>query len=83
MTFTATVTAVSPGSGIPLGKVTFMDGSAELGESLLDSAGQATFTTSALDADDHAITAYYVGVPIRDALGNRGLYDHLGCCLAR
>ena len=70
VTFTATVVAVAPGSGIPVGKVTFFDGSTVLATVLLDASGNATFTTSALDAGDHVITAIYAGVPNFAASGD-------------
>ena len=62
VTFTATVAAVSPGSGTPAGTVTFtIDGSRPGGTVALDSAGMATFTTSSLSASTHSITATYSG----------------------
>jgi len=60
VTFTATVSAVSPGSGTPTGTVTFKDGSTTLGTATLAS-GKAAFTTSALSAGSHSITASYAG----------------------
>ena len=60
VTFTATVTAVAPGSGTPTGTVAFMDGAATLGTPAL-AAGTATFTTSALSVGTHDITAVYSG----------------------
>jgi hypothetical protein len=59
MTFTATVTPQGPGT--PTGTVTFTDGGNTLGASPLNSSGQATFTTSALGAGPHTITASYSG----------------------
>ncbi len=59
--FTATVTANSPGSGMPTGTVTFKDGSTVLGAGLLNGSGQATFNTSALSVGSHSITAVYGG----------------------
>jgi hypothetical protein len=61
VTFTATVTVNDPGSGLPTGTVTFLDGSTVLGTGTLDDNGQATFTTSALQIGDHPITAVYGG----------------------
>jgi autotransporter-associated beta strand protein len=61
VTFTATVTANAPGSGIPTGTVTFFDGSTTLGTGTLDGSGQTTFTTSALAVGDHSITVVYGG----------------------
>ena len=59
-TFTAVVTATSPGSGTPTGTVTFRDGSTTLGIVTL-SAGQASYTTAALTVASHSITAVYNG----------------------
>ena len=61
VTFTATVTANSPGSGTPTGTVTFYDGTNVLGMGTLNSSGKATFTTSALATGTHSITAEYGG----------------------
>ena len=60
ITFTATVT--TGGSPATQGTVRFTEGSATLGGPIaLDSAGTATFTTSALSAGAHTITAAYSG----------------------
>ena len=61
VTFTATVSVVSPGAGVPTGSVNFSDGSTGLGSGSLDSAGHASFSTSSLAAGTHTITAAYVG----------------------
>jgi len=61
VTFTATVTANSPGAGTPTGTVTFKDGSSALGTGTLNGSGQATFTTSTLAVGSHSITASYGG----------------------
>jgi hypothetical protein len=61
VTFTATVTAVATGGGIPTGEVDFFDGGAIIGVSFLDGNGQATFTTADLGIGFHPITATYVG----------------------
>jgi hypothetical protein len=58
VTFTATVSAVTPGSGTPTGTVTFMDGTTTLGTGTL-SGGVATLTTSSLAFGSHSITAVY------------------------
>jgi hypothetical protein len=60
VTFTATVTAVPPGAGIPTDNVTFKEGATTLGTGNLNGAGQATFTTSTLSVGVHNITAEYV-----------------------
>jgi hypothetical protein len=62
VTFTATVSAVAPGAGIPSGSVTFLDGTTPLGPPVaLNASGQATFTTSGLTVGNHTITATYAG----------------------
>jgi len=60
VTFTATVSAASPGSGTPIGTVTFYNGAAELGTATL-SGGVAKFSTSALAVGSHTIKATYSG----------------------
>ncbi len=60
VTFTATLTAQLPGSGLPSGAVNFKDGSTSIGTAALAS-GVATLSTSALNAGTHAITATYGG----------------------
>ena len=59
VTFTATVSAVSPGSGVPTGIVIFKDGANAIDTASLNGAGQATFVTSALTVGVHSITASY------------------------
>jgi hypothetical protein len=60
VTFTATVTAKSPGSGSPTGQVSFLDGTTVLATETL-SGGTATFTTSSLSVGSHSITVSYGG----------------------
>ncbi len=60
VTFTATVSAVAPSQGTPIGSVTFTDGNALLGSASL-ADGVATLTTSSLAAGAHSITASYSG----------------------
>ncbi len=60
ITFTATVAPAS-GSVAPTGTVTFLDGSTSLGTATLNSSKVATFSTSALTAGSHSITAQYGG----------------------
>ncbi|HWE02045.1 MAG TPA: Ig-like domain repeat protein [Tepidisphaeraceae bacterium] len=59
VTFTATVSAAAPGSGIPTGAVNFMDGASLLGSVMLDGSGNAVWTTSTLATAAHSITAVY------------------------
>ena len=65
MTFTATVSVVSPGSTAvanPTGTVTFYDNGTSIGTgtlSVVSGQDQATFTTSALSTASHPITAAY------------------------
>ena len=71
VTFTATVDAVAPGSGTPIGvsgsvftgTVTFRDGNVILGTVAVAFSGRATLTTSFAAAGGHAITAVYSGDP--------------------
>jgi RHS repeat-associated protein len=60
VTFTATVSAVAPGSGTPTGTVEFKDGATSLGFVALVS-GSVTFSTFALSVGTHSITAVYGG----------------------
>jgi len=61
VTLTSTVTVIAPGTGTPTGAVTFFDGTTALGSSSLSSNGVATFSTSALTAGTHSLTAQYGG----------------------
>lgn len=60
VTFTATVQGSVNKSSVPTGKITFKDGTKPLGHIALGQ-GQASFTTSALKAGNHNITASYNG----------------------
>jgi hypothetical protein len=59
VTFTATVTALPPGSGTPTGQVTFEDGTTVIGQVPLNASGVAAFSTSSLQAGIHTMTAVY------------------------
>jgi VCBS repeat-containing protein len=61
VTFTATVSPVAPGAGIPMGTVTFRDGATVLAMVPLSATGTATSSTSALTVKSHMITAMYSG----------------------
>ena len=61
VTFTATVTAVPPGSGTPTGTVTFYDGATSLGTGTLNGSGVAAFSTTSLTVASHPITAKFGG----------------------
>jgi hypothetical protein len=61
VTFTATVTASAPGSGIPTGTVTFRTIKSTLGTVALNSTGHATLTTSSLGVGNATATAVYNG----------------------
>jgi hypothetical protein len=67
VTFTATVAAGGPTQNVPEGTVTFLDGQTVLGSVALNPLGLASsnglvnFTTSALAAGNHSITAVYSG----------------------
>ena len=60
VTFTAIVTASSPGLGTPTGTVAFKDGTTTLATETL-TGGATTFTTSGLALGTHSITAVYGG----------------------
>src|SRR5262249_846367 len=60
VTFVATASASSPGTGTPAGTVTFKDGLTTLGTSSL-SAGQASLSLSTLVGGSPSITATYNG----------------------
>jgi ELWxxDGT repeat protein len=60
VTFTASVSAVAPASGLPTGMVVFLDTGTTLGSGSL-AQGVATFSTSALAVGSHAISATYTG----------------------
>jgi sugar lactone lactonase YvrE len=60
VSFTATVTTAS--GSAPTGTVTFLDGSTKIGTApLAGTSGVAAFSTAALSAGSHAITASYAG----------------------
>ncbi|HLJ28560.1 MAG TPA: Ig-like domain-containing protein [Candidatus Angelobacter sp.] len=59
VTFTATLTAVPPGTGTPTGQVTFQQGNTVLAQVPLNSSGAAAFSTSALATGSDTITATY------------------------
>ncbi len=62
--FTATVSAAASGLPTPTGTVTFMDGSTNLGNGMLNASGIATYTTTAaqlLPVGTDTITASYPG----------------------
>ena len=61
VTLTATVSALTPGSGTPTGSLTFWDGTTELGNSTLNGSGRGTFTTKTFSVGSHPITAIYGG----------------------
>ena len=61
VTFSATVSAVSPGAGMRTGTVTFMDGASTLGSGSVNASSVATFSTSSLAQGSHTITAVYGG----------------------
>ena len=61
VTFTVTVVANTPGSGIATGTITFKDGNMSIGTGLLDGASTATFTTSSLTQGNHQMSAVFAG----------------------
>src|SRR5262249_39660018 len=61
-TYTATVSVLAPGMGLPTGTVTFMEGNLVLGTAQVSPfSGTARITTSFAAAGGHAITAVYSG----------------------
>jgi predicted outer membrane repeat protein len=61
VTLSATVIATTPGSNIPQGTVTFLDGGRILGKAPLTN-GQASLTLSTLTGGSHRITVRYSGL---------------------
>jgi hypothetical protein len=61
LSFTATVSAVAPGVGSPVGVVWFFDGSTLLGKANVGSNGLAKLTIPTLTNGIHGITAFYGG----------------------
>jgi hypothetical protein len=62
VTFTATVTTIAPGSGIPTGKVQFVIDGVNFGTPVTLNNGSATSAaTTALKSGSHSITAVYTG----------------------
>jgi subtilase family serine protease len=61
VTFTASLTALSPGSGTPTGTVQFYSDNTPLGSPVALVSGAASITTSALAAGMHTISDQYAG----------------------
>jgi CSLREA domain-containing protein len=61
ITLTASVATLSPGGGIPVGTVTFRDGSTTIGTARLNATGVATLQISTLSAGTHDLTAIWFG----------------------
>ncbi len=61
VTYTATIRPVAPSALLPTGKVTFFDGSNQLGTAPIDTFGQAAYSTPAIVPGAHTITATYPG----------------------
>jgi hypothetical protein len=60
VTFTATVSAVAPGAGTPVGTVSFLDGATSLGPPVpLNGMAQAQLATTGLAPGPRSITAVY------------------------
>jgi hypothetical protein len=73
VTFTATTTINSPGSGTASGSVQFQDNGANLGTpQSLGGGGQASLTTSALSVGSHTISAFFTSdsVNFNNSAGN-------------
>jgi Bacterial Ig-like domain (group 3)/YDG domain/Concanavalin A-like lectin/glucanases superfamily/Domain of unknown function (DUF2341) len=61
ITFTATISVVSPGGGTPTGNIIFKDGTTLLGTNALNGSAVAIFSTNALAHGSHTINAEYAG----------------------
>ena len=62
---------LSAGGGVtPDGTMTFFDGSTILGNVALNGSAVATYSTTALAAGIHPITAVYGGDPLNDIQGS-------------
>jgi hypothetical protein len=61
ITFAATISVLSPGSGIPSGNVVFKDGTTALSTNALNAAAVATFSTTTLLRGSHTMVAEYAG----------------------
>jgi hypothetical protein len=61
VTFTASLLAVSPGSGTPTGTVQFLSDGTLLGPGMTLTGGVASLTTNSLSHGTHIITARYAG----------------------
>jgi hypothetical protein len=61
ITFTATISVVSPGSGTPSGNVIFKDGTTALSTNALNGSSVAAFSTTNLSQGSHTIIAEYAG----------------------
>jgi hypothetical protein len=60
--FTATVTAVAPGTGTPAGTIQFrIDGVNTGSPAALNPSGQAAYATSTLPVGRHTVSALYTG----------------------
>jgi autotransporter-associated beta strand protein len=57
----ATVSAVAPGAGIPVGSVTLFDGGTPIATNPLNAQGVASFTIENLSVGSHPIVAVFVG----------------------
>jgi uncharacterized protein YjdB len=75
VTFTATVSALVPGTGTPGGTVTFYRGSKPMGTGTLNSAGVAQFTTVMQAVGTLSISAVYGGDSTFDASTSSALSE--------
>jgi len=61
ISFTSSVRAVSPGSGLPTGSVSLKEGATVLATVVLDNHGQAVLTVPSLSLGNHLLTVNYSG----------------------
>lgn len=81
VTFTATVSIVSPGAGTSTGTVTFKDGATTLGTGPLSTENgvtTATFTTASLAVGPHSVIATYGGDTNNEASASAALSFNVG-----
>lgn len=61
ISLTANLSVVAPGAGTPTGTIAFQEGANVFATSLVNSSGQATFSTASLSVGGHSLVASYSG----------------------
>ena len=76
--FTATVSAVAPGAGIPTGTVQFRIDGVDVGApAAVNASGQAAFATSTISVGRHTISAVYAGDASFNASTSAGIAQRI------